>query len=617
LSRHNYNARVFVSLALLAVLALALPAWAQLEIGSNTSVSLSGNIGVGYNGDYGNAVASDHSSTVDGDATLTGYYYSPKFVNFFASPMYNRSQANSGDGSITNASGINTGANLFGGSHFPGSLSFSETLDGSGIYGFPGVPGFTTHGNSRGFGASWGEYVPGLPPVTLSYSQSSSTSSFFGSDGDEVTGARNFGINSNYKIHGWFMNARFNDIATHTELPSFLTAGETIDGDSHSKAFNFNTNHKLPMQGGVSFGYAWSDFSGGSNGVTTTGSDQNLSASASFIPTKRLSTSFIATYDTSLSGQIEQQLVAAGSVAPAVNLGGGNYSASFGNFDNFLITKHLSASFSFTRLQQEVYGESIGVNNWNAILNYRFVKPLWGTFVVYFGANGDTSDGSQPGTGLVGGINFNRQIEGFEVSGSFGYAQNEQTVLAAEVTSNYSYMANARRHLSRRMQWTANFNGFHTGLGELPGYSSHSEGYGTNLVYKNYNFGAVYNKVSGTALLTASGLVTAPGALAPVLTGNQYLLNTGSSYSFTGTANPVQHLVVSGAYTKTSSDETGTSLNTASNSRVITAFMQYQFRKMSIGGGYTNLIQEIEATGLPPTNYSSFYVGIQRWFRGF
>lgn len=616
MSCHNYNPRVFVGWLLLGLL-FALPAWAQLEMGNNASMTLSGNIGAGYNGDYGNVSASDHATAVNGDATLNGYYYSPKFLSFYATPMYNRSQANSGDGSITNATSVNAGAGIFSGSHFPGSVSFSDTLDGSGNYGLPGIQGFTTHGNSHAFGVGWGELVPGLPPVFVSYSQTSSSSTLFGSNGEDVVGTRNFGVSSNYRMAGWFMTARFNDVSTHTALPSFLTEGVTIDGDTNSKAFSFNTNHKLPLQGAFTFTYAWSDFGGGENGLTTTGSDQNLSATASFVPTKRLSTSFAATYDSSLSGAIEQQLIAAGSVAPQVDLGTGNHSESFSNFDNFLITKNLSAAFTISRIQQEVYGVGIGVTHWSAILNYRFVKPLWGTFLIYAGANDQSADGQNQGAGLVAGINFSRRIEGFELSGSFGYAQDVQTVLATQVTSDYSYLANVRRHLTRHLQWGANVNGFHTGLGQLQGYGSHSEGYGTNLTYRTYNFGAVYNKVSGTALLTATGLVTAPGALAPVLTGNQYLLNDGSSFSFTLSSNPARRLVVTGAFTKATSDTTSASLNSLSSSKVITAFTQYQFRRMSIGGGYTNLVQNISATGLPPANYSSFYIGIQRWFRAF
>ena len=616
LSRHNYKARVFTGV-LLGLLA-ALPCWAQLEVGNSVSMTLSGDIGVGYNGNYGNTAGSDHSSTVNGDATLNGYYYNPKFVSFYATPVYNRSQANSGDQSITDNTSISAGANIFSGSHFPGSISYSDSLNGSGNFGMPGIAGFTTHGNSRGFGVGWSELVPGFVPVTVQYSQSSSSSSLFGSDGTDTVGTRNFGAFSNYRMAGWFMNARFVDTSTHSDLPAFLTGGGDINAESNSKSFSFSTSHKLPMSGNFSATYAWSDFSGGSSGLTTTGSDQDVTANASFVPTKRVSTSFMATYDTSMAGQIEQQIIGAGSQAQQLNLGSGNYSASFSNFDSLSITKSLSASFVVGQVEQHVYGENVGATHWSAVLNYSFRKPLWGSFLFYGGANDQTSDGVHRGTGLVAGVNFTRQMEGFDVSGSFGYDQNVQTVLATEVTSDYSYLVNARRHITRRLLWSGNFNGFHTGLGQLEGSGSHSEGLGTNLTFKQtYNFGATYNKVSGTALLTPGGLVLAPGQLDPVLTGNQYLLNSGTSYSFSGTANPLNHMVVSGAYTKATSDSIGGGLDSLSNSRIINVFTQYQFRKMSIGGGYTNLQQAIGGSGLPPAEYSNFYIGIQRWFRAF
>ncbi len=603
---------------LLLGLAAALPCWAQLEVGNSASINLTGDLGFGYTGSYGNTSSSSHSTAVNGDATLTGYYYNPKFISFYATPLYNRSQANSGDQSITNSTSINAGASIFSGSHFPGSISYGESLDGSGNFGLPGVQGFTTHGNNRTFGVGWSELVPGLPPVTVQYSQTSSSSSLFGSDGTETSGSRNFSAFSNYRIDGWFMNARFNDNSTHSDIPAFLTGGGDINGETDTKIFSFSTNHKLPMSGNFSTTYAWSDFSGGSSGLTTTGSNQDVTANLSFFPTKRVSTAFMATYDTSLAGQIEQQIIGAGGQAQSLNLGGGNYAASFSNFDNISITKSLSASFVVGRVQQEAYGQGIGATHWSAVLNYSVRKPLWGSFLLYGGLNDQTSDDVHRGTGLVAGVNFTRQMEGFDVSGSFGYDQNVQTVLATKVTSDYSYLMNARRHITRRLLWSGNFNGFRTGLGQLEGSGSHSEGFGTNLTFKQtYNFGANYNKVSGTALLTPGGLVLAPGQLDPVLTGNVYLLNSGTSYSFSGTANPLRHMVLSGAYTKATSSTVGGGVDSLSTSRVITFFTQYQFRKMSIGGGYTNLQQAIGGSGLPPADYSNFYFGIQRWFRAF
>lgn len=580
---------------------------------------MDGTLGAGYSGDYGNTQLSDHSMTVNGDANITGFFYNPNFLNFFIRPVYNRSQENSGSGSLTDASSINVGAGIFSGSHFPGSLSFAKSFDSTGNYGLPGIQGFTTKGNSTAFGIGWSELVPGLPPLTANYYQSSSSSSIFGSDQEDHSSQRNFTLQSNYSLAGWMMAARFSDISSHTELPSFLTAGETIQGDENSKTLVFNTNHKLPMQGGVSFGYSYGSFNGEGDGDTTSGSNQTFSGNASFRPWTRFTTNFGVQYDTSLSGLVEQQLIGAGSIAPEVNFGSQSHSLSMYNFDSLSIARGLSASFNVNRTQQEVYGESVAVNHFSAIVNYNFHKPLWGALNFYGGLNDQSSDVGHQGTGLVAGVNFNKRMGGFEWSAGFGYAQDVQTVLATQVTSDYSYLANVRRNLTRHLLWNSNFHGYHTGLSPLTGSGSHSQGFGTNLEYRGYGLGATYGSSYGTALLTANGLVSPPGTVAPVLGGNQYLLENGSAYSFSASANPIKRWTMSATFNRAISDTTTPTLYAASSSKVFTYFTTWQFRKVSLNAGYTNLQQGAGAAtaGGLPVNFSSFYIGFQRWFKPF
>jgi hypothetical protein len=342
-----------------------------------------------------------------------------------------------------------------------------------------------------------------------------------------------------------------------------------------------------------------------------------INATAAFAPTQRLTSSFEMEYNTSLEGEIEQQLVGVGAVNPQVNLGSSGYSIAMSNYDNVALTKSLSAGFSVGHIQQEVYGETVSATHFSAIVNYRFLKPLWGTVVLYAGVNDQANDGGNQGAGLVAGANFSKQWSNFQLSGNFGYSQDTQTVLADQTTSNYTYMANAQRRLSRRIRWMAMFSGFHTGLGELEGSSAHAENYGTNLVFKMYNVGADYSHTSGTALLTANGLVAPPGTILPTLPGNDYLLDTGSSYSFSFTANPIRKLTFSSSYTKTINDSQAQTLATNSASRVFLVFTTYQFRKMEFTSGYTNLNQFVSAAGIPEASYSNFYVGLQRWFKAF
>ena len=256
---------------LLAIgLMLAAQGWAQIEIGSNTNLTMTGDLGFGYNGEYGNQTESGHGLGLNGDAVVQGSYYNPKFLSFFVDPIYNRSQSNSGQGSLTNASSINAGANIFSGSHFPGSVSFSEGFNSSGNYGFGTTPGLTTTGNSHGFGIGWAELIPGVPPLSAQYSQTTSSASIFGSDQEDHSSSKSLNLFSNYQLDGWYMGARFNDTWTHTDLPAAATGdGESVTGDTNGKSINVSTSHKLPMRGGFGASYGWSDFSGGSEGTTS------------------------------------------------------------------------------------------------------------------------------------------------------------------------------------------------------------------------------------------------------------------------------------------------------------------------------------------------------------
>src|SRR5438270_8596041 len=118
----------------------------ELSIGENTKLSAGGLFTFGYSGDYGDSIPSSHGLTWGLYCKLSGYYYNPRFISFTASPYYNQSRSNSSYQSLTGASGINTTADLFSGSHFPGSVSYHYDRNSSGIFGLAGQPNFTTVG---------------------------------------------------------------------------------------------------------------------------------------------------------------------------------------------------------------------------------------------------------------------------------------------------------------------------------------------------------------------------------------------------------------------------------------------------------------------------------------
>ena len=137
---------------------------------------------MGIPGAYGDAVPSDHGLNFGGSGEVSGYYYNPNFISFSATPYYNQSRADSSYQSITGASGVTGTANLFSGTHFPGSVSYNYTENSTGTFGLTGRPNFTTYRRGNGFGINWSALVPDLPTLSVGYTQGSGSGTIYGTD---------------------------------------------------------------------------------------------------------------------------------------------------------------------------------------------------------------------------------------------------------------------------------------------------------------------------------------------------------------------------------------------------------------------------------------------------
>src|ERR1017187_5017640 len=119
---------------LAGLLFLVVPMAAQVQVGGVQLSNLTGLVGVGYSDSYGNVGGSDHFLGFNGEATLNGYYFNPKFLSFNVSPYYDESRANSPYRSVTDSSGVSASAAIFTGSHFAGSINFAKTYNSSGDF---------------------------------------------------------------------------------------------------------------------------------------------------------------------------------------------------------------------------------------------------------------------------------------------------------------------------------------------------------------------------------------------------------------------------------------------------------------------------------------------------
>ena len=598
----------------LAVLVMAQLAQAQLGVGENTKLTAGGLASFGYAGDYGDAMPSSHGLNFGLDGKLSGYYYNPNFISFSATPYYNQSRSDSSSQSITGASGIDGTVNFFTGSNFPGSVTYRYDRDSTGTFGLAGQPNFTTYGTGQGFGINWSALLPDWPTLSVGYSQGSGHSTLFGTDQETDSSTRRFDVHSTYQISGFRLNAYFDHTTLDSKYPEFL-AGEEAVQDTSGHDLGFGAQHNLPMHGSFYANYnrssATSDYllNGGQNGTTSNASsytDSNETANATFHPTQKLTWNVTQAYTDNLTGSLAQSLGSGGAPLLGLNLGSGSYSSTLGSGVNYQFTNFLSASAQATYYNQHYFGQSYTGEYVSGTVNYG--KRLLDTFT--FSATViDSSNGQgNNALGFIGSVNFFRRIGGWQTSGNFSYAQNVQTLLVTYTTSYYNYSANLHRRFRGGMQWTAAFNGAHSGLSNDQGTSSHSESYSTSLSLRRLQVNGLYTQSSGIQLLGAGGLISPPPT--PGLT--DFILFSGSSYGGGIMVTPLKRLSISGAFSRSISN-TIASTTSNNNTEIFNAQMQYHLRRIGLQAGYTRFTQGISAIGAP-VNTTSYFVGMSRWF---
>jgi hypothetical protein len=595
-----------------AVLAMAPLAFAQLPIGDNTKLSAGGLFTFGYSGAYGDQIPSNHGLDLGFDGKISGSYYNPNFISFTATPYYNQSRADSNYQSITGARGINGTANFFSGSNFPGSVTYRYDDNSTGTFGLAGQPDFTTYGKGQGFGINWSALLPGLPTLTVGYSQGEGHSTVFGTTDQADSSTRLFNVHSNYQIEGFRLNGYYNRNTLDSTFPEFLTGQDEAVQDSSGYDYGFGAQHNLPFHG--SFYTTFNQSAANSEFLSTTGQNSNNSSytdrtetvNASFHPTTKLSLNLNENYTDNLTGYLSQSLVGNGVAVPGLDLGSGSHSYTSGGGASYQFTNFLSGAVQATYYDQHYFGTSYTGSYLSGTVNYG--KRLFDMFT-FSASVVDSSNGQgNNALGFMGNVNFFHGFGAWRTSGTFSYAQNVQTLLITYTSSSYNYSANLHRRLVGGLTWTAAVNGSHSGLTHYQGSSSSSEAYSTSLSMRRLNLSGNYVKSDGVSLLGAGGLVGAP--IAPGLT--DFVLFSGSSYGGGISVTPTRRLMIAGSFSRALSDTLG---GTAShnNTEIFNAQLQYHLRRIGLQAGYTRFTQGISAAGAP-ANTTAFFAGVTRWF---
>ncbi len=596
-------------------LLLALPVSAQVHLGE-ISADSNGTISTGYTASFGNMIASDHSWTLGGDTTLSGSFYNPNFLSFDASLYLNQSRANSNFQSISNASGVDASVNLFGGSHFPGSITYSKAYNSEGNYAVPGLANYVTHGNSDALGINWSESLPNVPSFSAGFQSGNSNYSVYGTNDSGKNAFHSFNLHSAYEVAGFNMGAYYSVGASHSLIPQVVAVEQATEAHTDNSAYGFNATHKLPLKGSFSAGVNRSSWNSDYLGYSTNGTIDTFNSLAAVHPLNRLSLSASVNYSDNLSGQLIQSVVTAGGLISGLNSKEASNSLDLMGVASYTPLSNLQTTAFVERRSQSFLGEDYGVNSYGGSATYGH-KLLDGSFnaAVTLSANAADKTG-EDSLSFSTNENYSSVILGWHVTGSFGYSQNAQTLLVTYMNSFYNYSGNVRRRWGQ-FNVSAGAGGARTALTQQAGTTNSSQSYNASIGYGAWiTATGNYSKAGGQALATGSGLIPVP-VPSPTLPSGLVSLFGGTSYSGGLSSSPVKKLILTATYSKSVSDLSSNAITSANQNEQFNSLIQYQFRKLNFTSGFARLEQGFSVSGLPPESISTYYVGVSRWFSFF
>jgi hypothetical protein len=423
-------------------------------------------------------------------------------------------------------------------------------------------------------------------------------------------------LHSSYTLAGFNMGGYYSSGGGDALIPEVVTGVQAAEDRSDSRSMGFNVSHLLPLNGSASAAVNRSTWSSNYMGSDSTGTIDLFSALASIHPAARVSFSASASYSDNLAGELIQSVVSAGGSAPSLGPNDKSNSLDLMGISSFNIAKNLQASAYVERRAQDYQDSNYGVTSFGGSSTYSRVL-FDGNFNAALNVTENTSD--QTGESVLGfstNENYSNQLLGWKVSGSFGYAQNVQTLLVTYMNSYFNYAGSARRRWGK---FNLSFGGgaSRTALSSQPDTANSSENFTTSVAYSRWLIASgSYSRASGQALATGSGLVPVP-VPSPIFPSSQVSLYGGDSYSFSLASSPRKGLSVSGSYAKSNSNTSSGGIASLNDNTEFNALLIYQVRKLYLNGGFARLEQGFSGSGSAPEVLSSFYIGVSRWFKLF
>jgi hypothetical protein len=610
-SKEGSNVTVRALSLLFLSLFFAIAANAQVEVGDYIKMNLAGNLGFGYTGNFGNeSVSSNHSSGFQTDATLSGYYFHPNFINFSVRPFFNRQQSNAESQLIGRATGIGTEAGFFGGSRFPGSVSFSQDFSSNSILSVAGVPSVVGDTSGHTFGVTWSAIVPNYPQLRLTYASGASSSTVSGLSGDSDSSTKSLSLESTYDLAGFNIQGNIHKYWNHYTTPGYLTP-EPITSGGESTTYGIAAQHRIPLSGSFGVAANHSTFDG-DDGTHWTAN--NYTANASVRPIRRFSFNQTLSYATNLSAYLIQSVNPAGT-SQSLRNGTDTDSLYLSSIATVYLFKGLSANGYYNHRQQSLRDRDYSNSQYGGTLAYNYNSPMLGMFYFGFGVVDVANKFGNQGTSFVGNAGLNKKFGQWDTSADVNYQQNVQTLATTTATSSFNYGGSLRRRVNTDTYFSLSARASHTALVANDGDGSRAESFGGNFGWRRYAVGASYSQSSGTALLTSAGVLTSV-PLGSLITDDIFYFDA-KSYSFVFTVIPLPHLTVTGGYVNVfSSSRQRLTGVTNSGERYHTRF-EYRLRKFSIIGGFTRNVQDISTVAGGARVVNSYYLTLSRWFNVF
>ena len=587
---------------------------AQIQAGSETLLNLDGSISAGYGGSMSNDSPDSHGLLFGGAGNLSGSFHSPQFLSFDVSPFFNQSRDNSTYQSITDASGVNASANLFGGSQAPLYFTFSKVFNSESNYAIPGIANYATNGDTETLGVGWSAHFQGLPTFTVGYQQGSSDYSLYGTQQDTTSDFHSVFGNAVYSIDGFHLSGGIHYSDGSTLFPEVITGEPGEKSSSDVTTYTLNLSRSIALQGNT-----WVNFTRNTTDYDAFGESASqtfdlLSAGVSLKPMDKLNTQFSAEYNSNLAGSIFESVTSTGALVPVSFtsapshswdlFGSAQYAVISGLYVGGIIS-HQQQLFLGTEYNSTAFGGS--VNYGHTVLGGQFTAGVNVTHNTYANYGGSM-------LGLLANVSYFRHFGLWSVSGSFNYSQNVQSLLISYTTSGYGYSGSANRRIGRLI-WTAAASGSKSVFSEVAGPTSFTQGYSTGLSGRWLGVGGGYSRSSGSGLLTSTGITTLPPGVPPTLVST--ILYGGTTYSASVGSTPRRGLTINGSYSHARSNTVGGTLPSNNKTDQAYAYLNYQFRKVYFNAGYSRLLQGFSASGVSPTLVSTYYFGLSRWFKAF